>query len=170
MAVAATTSMATGVRLAMALRPTRAAVVAMSARPGRLKLAPDLMPGIPLSTVTIIRRAGVAALRPSMVSGRRAAVLTSLTFRLGAPSMSVMGGRANCATDLLILTLPSMRIGRRLIILFRSRGAGRMIRRIFAWHMLAAMRDAATALTILRGCRDGWEETASSCADCFAWR
>ena len=67
-----------------------------------------------------------------------------------------MGGRANCATDLLILTLPSTRIGRRLIILFRSLVAGRMIRRIFVWRMWAVMLVAGIVSMTLRGCCDGW--------------
>src|SRR5699024_8422664 len=96
-----------------------------------------------------------------MASGLRAAALTSLTFRLGAPSMSVTGGRANCATGLLTLTLPSMHSGRRLTILFRSLVAGRMIRRIFAWRTSAAMLAAETGLMFQRRCRDGWQETAS---------
>ena len=60
--------------------------------------------------------------------------------------MSVTGGRANCATGLLTLTLPSMHSARLLTILFRSRVAGRMIRRIFAWRTSAVMLVAVTAL------------------------
>ena len=111
-------------------RHTIADAAAPSAGTPSLSACQITRPATRRRTVRHTRLRGVAALRPSMASGLRAAALTSLTFRLGAPSMSVTGGPANCATDLLILTLPTMRIGRLLTILFRSLGAGRMIRRI----------------------------------------